>query len=256
MNSELVRNILKRELALKKISYLELSKRLKISLPTVKRMMNSRKFRIDELESVLDVLDLDWVALANQVQKMEFKRTKLSHKQESFLVNKPKETYAYIRLCLGQKPRELSQHLGIDSQSLQKIINELEATEFLRSNAKNGIQILVKPPFAFDEGSGFVKKFFTKACHKIFDDILLTQLSKKLVLDSGKDIAYPREIYLTKKTFNQFKLDLVNLISLYAKKSLEEIRFSDVSELIPVTQLFVLAEYPLWKKILWDFGSD
>ncbi len=133
---------LKKHLKQKGITYSQLGGHLELSEASVKRLFSASSFTVKRLESICQLLELDFYELAKLARGQSELSAELSESQESALAANPKLLSVFYLLLNGWQPKEIKQQFDINDAELVKLLSHLDHLKLLELHPNNRVKLL------------------------------------------------------------------------------------------------------------------
>lgn len=238
-----IQEALKFMLARRGLRLQDLATKLKISLPTAKRLLNQDDLSMDRVMEICDWLGMsfrDVVELASQ-QKTQYHL--ISLEQEVFLSTRQSH-FAFLRaLQKGESVEAVQQSNGLTSLDALKYLQDLETMGFVRRHEDDRLELVVKDGMDWRDDGPLRKAFMGKwinQCGEHFSQEGAVGSETVLEISQRK---------MSVETFRQMRGELDELSRKYAAISRLERELRKVDELQFYTCLFVGDGWvaPMWR---------
>ena len=133
---------LKKHLKQKGITYAQLATHLDLSEASVKRLFSESSFTVKRLESICQLLELDFYDLARLARGQSELSAELSDTQESALAANPKLLSVFYLLLNHWQPDEIGQQFEIDAVELIKLLAQLDHLHLIELHPNNRVKLL------------------------------------------------------------------------------------------------------------------
>lgn len=234
---ELIKTIMKK----KGYKYEDLAKALKVSVPTIKRILNKEELSMERFFAILAWLGLNhaqFAKLAEEYRKEEF--AGYSEEQERFLLEHPDHHYFLAELMDGYSPQQLAKRFNLNPYSLQKYLFDLDRLNFIELQAEGKVRLLNKGQVRTKEGGTLDRQYAEKWCHltkTIFHEAIMAgDTSPRLFSRSGLNLLLRRE------SFEQLRSDIIKLKEKYASISSMEKVLEPHENLLRTYFTFLIAD--------------
>jgi hypothetical protein len=195
-DSLLVLEALKVLLKQQKQNYRALARHLKISVPSVKRAMNSASTPLSRIEEIASFLGLSLFEVLELARRESVENFHFTKEQEEFLAAHP-HYFAYFDEVIRNSPAEIEKKHGISRRSTLLYLKKLERLGLLELHPGDVVKHRVRGQIIWDDhgalGKTFsramVKNMAARAVEKIGDpgSIFLELSGWKLSLEEYKD---------------------------------------------------------------------
>jgi transcriptional regulator with XRE-family HTH domain len=250
-----LREILKKRLDQRGMTYAALAKKVGVSLPTMKRWMTKDEFSVEALDAMLRELGLSWQELTGVLDGSEIERHPISERDETFLASHSKEAFVFLLLAMQYDFSEIQNELELTAKALEAILLKLDRCNIIAYSGPNNIRVLIRIPFRFSEDGKFSQKYFEPAAKLMFEELVLGNPGFQNVFNPAVPLIRLSEMYLSPKSLVRFKADLWEVVEKYRDLSRIETSFKRRDELFPVAFLIALERFPLWRKVMWEASS-
>ncbi len=240
-----IRSFLKQTLRQREITYSELADELKVSEPTVKRLMAGQRISINDLEKICLFLGISPTELLQMANKDNAEFTTLTYEQEEFLCLHPKIDYLFMRITFGFKVDQVAQDLNFSEIETENALCKLEKIGLIKVGKKRNVLIRKRSPFHWIPDGPFEKKYrfsFLRAAS--------LRLEELLFLEKPGSIAEAFELYLCQENQDKLVREIKELISRYKKITKIDQVTTPVNSLRPMTVLLGATQFNTWEKIL------
>lgn len=175
LNAKQLLGSLKDILRQKKVTYSDLSKKLKVSLPTVKRWLNSPNLSIGELLQVCELVGItlkDLVAYSDNFFEKPFRFT---IEQETFLASHPNYLAYFYELKNQVSPVKIEKKYQLSRASTKKYLRDLARIGLLKDDATiDSAKVVATASVVWDD-YGPLGQVFSKEMLRLLTDRMLKQ---------------------------------------------------------------------------------
>lgn len=196
-------------------TYEDLAKALKVSLPTVRRILTKEDIGLERLLAICQWLGVSLEELASLANQSPLKISYLTEEQEEFFASFP-DAYTYLRyLGRGMAPKEIEEQFKISSKATKWYLTELTTLGLIEA-VSSKVRFKISWPTNW-RYPGALEKKFGRAIYRAGMDHLLDRVVKQdgkfenadffLMLDS---------LLLSDRTYEQY---LEELREIYRKFS-------------------------------------
>ncbi len=140
------RLILAVKLVMKKnrVRHADLAKALKLSIPTMKRILSRGPLSMERLMQICDALEIGFYELVEIAKEKSSEALKwMSVEQEDFLLKNPDATEYLIRIMNGATPEQIQAEVELSDIRSRKYLTRLETAGLI---IKSGTRYKVSPP--------------------------------------------------------------------------------------------------------------
>ncbi|NVJ61559.1 MAG: helix-turn-helix transcriptional regulator [Gammaproteobacteria bacterium] len=181
--SELLKT-LKQQLRQAGITYAQLATELEMSEANIKRMFSQGKMSIQRMERICDLLQIDFLQLAQMASKQRSQITELSYEQEQEVVSNKKLLLLTNLVISRWTFDEIMAVYRFDEHELTQLLAKLDRLKMIELLPGNRIKLLVSSIFKW-QPNGPVQQFFEKNIQTEFFRSRFQDESEKLVFISG-----------------------------------------------------------------------
>jgi len=175
---------LKRSLKQQGITYAELSRRLRLSESSVKRMFSKRSFSLQRLEQICNLAGLEISDLVELMNEQREFLTELTPEQEQILVADPKLLVLTYLLINGWRLREVTANFRIDEQEMDRLLIQLDRARIIELLPFNRVKLLTARNFTWRK-DGPIQKLFARQVQGEFLDSTFSGSSEQLRFVGG-----------------------------------------------------------------------
>ena len=157
-------SVIKKALKSKGITYRELSQRLEVSEPTVKRLFSTKELTMSRLEQICGVIDLslfDVLKLASP--NHEHMASILSLEQERALAEDARLFAYFYKLCLGLGPSEIRAQFGVSPKVESRFLIKLEKLRLAERQVGEKVKLMVGRSLDWMKKGPLVQKYGAQA---------------------------------------------------------------------------------------------
>ena len=150
---------LKKHLKQKGITYAQLAAHLALSEASVKRLFSESSFTVKRLESICQLLELDFYELAKLARGQSELSAELSEAQEAALAANPKLLSVFYLLLNHWQPDEVSQQFEIGAAELVKLLAQLDHLRLIELHPNNRVKLLTHTTLQWRAGGPIRKQY-------------------------------------------------------------------------------------------------
>ena len=246
-----IRSLLKARMRQRGISYAALAKDTGVSLATVKRWLTRDDLPVEKLEAILRRLDYSWGELMGAVDSQGDGRAAPTAKQENFIARHPREAMVLILIFVGFSFVGICQELNLSEKELTVILFALDKNNLIAYENNAAIRPLLKLPLRWTEAGVFSQRYFQPVIQEVFEEIVRKKKGFSHSFQPSQPLVSVGETYLTEKSLVRLKADLWELLEKYRDVARVERSVTNLEDRKPVTFLFAIDQFPLWKNVLW-----
>jgi DNA-binding Xre family transcriptional regulator len=151
--------VLKQHLKQKGITYAQLAARLDLSEASVKRLFSESSFTLKRLESVCEILELDFFELARLARGQSELSAELSEAQEAALAGNPKLLSVFYLLLNQWQLPEIGREFEISEAELVGLLTRLDRLQLIELHPNNNIKLLTHSTLHWRVG-GPIRKMY------------------------------------------------------------------------------------------------
>lgn len=175
---------LKQQLKQAGITYARLAQELEMSEANVKRMFSQSKMPIQRMERICDLLQIDFLQLAQLANKQRTQITELTLEQEEELVANKKLLLLAQLLMSRWTLEEVCEVYQFEEHELTQLLAKLDRIRFIELLPGNRVKLLVSSFFKW-QPDGPVQRFFEQNIQVEFFKSRFKDDTEKLVFISG-----------------------------------------------------------------------
>jgi transcriptional regulator with XRE-family HTH domain len=143
---------LKRSLKERGLTYAQVARHLKLSLPSVKRLFSTADFSLERLDQVCELLGLEPTQLFEQMREREAPVTRLTAAQEREIVADPR-LFLMAWLILNRwRIEEIVQAFKFTEREAQKYLIKLDRLKLIELQPGNRARLRVNPNLSWQPG--------------------------------------------------------------------------------------------------------
>lgn len=150
---------LKKHLRQKGITYAQLGAYLQLSEASVKRLFSESSFTLKRLESICQLLDLDFYELAKLARGQSELRAELSEAQEAALAAAPKLLGVFYLLLNQWQPDEVQQQFEIGAPELVQLLAQLDRLQLIELHPNNHVKLLTHTTLQWRVGGPIRRRY-------------------------------------------------------------------------------------------------
>jgi len=150
-------------------TYAEIARQLKLSEISIKRSFSQRNFKLDRLEQICKLIDLELSDLLRLADEQETKISSLTIEQEQELINDTK--FLLVAICVQNawQLEEILENYNLTKPECIKYLIRLEAHGLIRLLPGNRVRRLLAQDFHWCVG-GPIEKFYEQQVQREFFD--------------------------------------------------------------------------------------
>jgi len=150
---------LKKHLKQKGLTYAQLATHLQISEASVKRLFSESTFTVRRLESICQLLELDFLELARLARGQQELKGELSESQEQALAEQPRLLGVFYLLLNQWQVKEIARQFEIAETELLQLLMKLERLGLIELHPANRIRLLTHTTLQWREGGPIRMKY-------------------------------------------------------------------------------------------------
>ncbi len=234
IRSEIVLEILKRELKARKMKYEDLAEELGMSVSGLKKSLASRDLTIARLQTICDVLGLSLVQVLTLADDSKVQDVYLTNEQELLLLRNPLIFHLYWKLRFDSVP--LHQYMQQSKESRDEIrarLRKLESVGLLRYNSKGDIEFSDKGMIRWNNDGPLVQHLNRKWSTELIDSIIEKKDSAAVL-----NLAL---LQLNDESWAKLKVEMKELVERYSTRSQRD-RFQNKADKLKPVALLVVAD--------------
>ncbi|WP_144391595.1 helix-turn-helix domain-containing protein [Pleionea sediminis] len=175
---------LKKQLKQAGVTYAQLATGLEMSEANVKRMFSQGNMTLQRMEKICDLLQLDFLQLAQFANKQRSQVTELKLEQEEELVANKKLLLLAQLLLSRWTLEEVQEVYEFEEHELTQLLAKLDRIRFIELLPGNRVKLLVSSFFKW-QPNGPVQRFFEQNIQVEFFRSRFNDETEKLIFISG-----------------------------------------------------------------------
>ena len=175
---------LKRALRQQGITYAELSRQLRLSESSVKRMFSKRSFSLQRLEQICNLAGLEISDLIELMNEQREYLTELTPEQEELLVVDPRLLLLTYLLINGWRLREVTANFMIEEREMEQLLIKLDRARIIELLPFNRMKLLTARNFTWRK-DGPIQQLFARQVQTEFLDSTFSGASEQLRFVGG-----------------------------------------------------------------------
>lgn len=177
---------LKKYLKAKGITYRELGEKLELSESTIKRLFSEESISLKRLESICDVLELEFYELAKMSKNRDGENSEiLSIEQERHLANHPKLLMFFYLIISGWPVSLISEEYEFTQLEISKFLLELDQLGVIELHSNNRVRLIVSQN-VFWRKDGPLWKIYESRVRNEFLNYPFNLSNERLTFGTGK----------------------------------------------------------------------
>lgn len=174
-----IMSALKKQLRYAGITYAHLADVLNMSEANIKRMFSQKNMPLQRVEIICDLLDMDFLQLAQFARKQRYEIGELTMEQEKELLANKKLLLLAQLLLSRWTLSEILEHYQYQSHELTQLLAKLDRIKFIELLPGNRIKLLVSNRFKWQD-NGPIQRFFEQYIQVEFFQSWFNQPNEKL----------------------------------------------------------------------------
>lgn len=216
-------DILKRIIRSKGLTYKDLSEKMHLSEPTVKRLFQERDCKLSRLSAICDVLDIQLIDLLDLESRSLVMPELLSIDVEQQLSQRRALLLFFLMLTMDIPIDVLKERNQLADSDIYQYLRELEKLELLELKEENHFRLLVSTPIKWRKDGPL---------QAVLVDINQRFIKETLITSGQEDFPfYSSSRMLSKKSAQRFYEEVVQLHHNFQKQSSLDQAFYPPSEL-------------------------
>ncbi len=175
---------LKRQLKAQGKTYADVAKALDLSEASVKRLFSEQNFTLQRLDSLCQLLGVDFVQLIQQMDQQQRKVSSLTMEQEEEIAGDLGLILVAVCCLNGYSFEEILQQFRIEETELIRKLAKLDRLKFIELLPKNRIKLLVSPNFTWNP-NGPIQRFFLDKVEQDFFQSRFDRETEQLIVVNG-----------------------------------------------------------------------
>lgn len=189
-----------------------LAKFLGLSLPMVRKVLNSDDFTLERLIKISAFLNLSIYELIEISKVKEFDKFTYTIEQDKFLAQNIVNVIVLIKLVRFQKFDHILKDLKISKRSLESILINLDRLNLVRYRDQNSISLTPSWPFKMIPKGPQEKKYIKKWFQIVWDKVT-TNCEFSIHNSTEENSLHRFEVICHPSTIKKFKDDLNELLT-------------------------------------------
>ncbi|MDX9730767.1 MAG: helix-turn-helix transcriptional regulator [Bdellovibrionales bacterium] len=264
VQSQRIKTALKTQLKKKQMTYEDLAKHLKVSVPTVKRYLGAEEITVGRLLEICELLDLSLEQLAKIAEIGENKDERFTEEQEKFFAKNPNYFAYFLKICEGLSPVQIAEKYGLNRRSTDKYLIGLENQGTVRVTGKTKVKSAFRDMPSFGRGVLAKAYFesFIQRYSKFFVEFIHAGLSasEREVSKKRESVRYSGQVLkMSKVSYQKWEKEIESLLKLMSEvASVEEKTLPEkelASSVFVVGHGFIESDNPFLKRLDTTFGE-
>ena len=243
-DGERIRYAIKTLIKNKGFQYKDAAAVLNVSVPTVKRILNSDEISLDRLIRVCQWLDVSVFELMEMSQETKLQPNSFSLEQECFLANNLLGLQIFRACIMRLSILDMRQRYQISELELYKLLREMEDLGLVVLT-KDNVRLKIKWPFAWRPGGPMDKTYK----QEIINSIARKAHEQTIDTSSPPAMARPFELLLSSEHRSSFLADTTKLYEEYQRLSKMDMLLLKPDELEETAGLFAIGRFCVWDEM-------
>lgn len=217
----------------------QLAEYLDLSLPSIKKLLNSEDIGFERLVRIANFFGLNVSDLMSMAFEKDTALTKVSKKQERFICSKPIYTKILKSLFCSFSKEEIKRHYSLSAKYLESRLREMEQQGLLTLDSKGSIQLEVCWPLKYEDPKAIsMKRFLSWTIASM----------RKIISDYQKDrgFIYRFEYYCSDKTKKELESDMREIIEKYKIQASSDMKRLPKSKLNFFSAITAVGSFSGW----------
>lgn len=244
-----IRSVIRAMMKKNGYKYVDLAKALRVSEPTVKRIMTRDDFSLERLILISEWLGLSVTKLMELASADTSSRTEFTPAQEEFLARSPRVLVLFYLLATGWQPEQIEGRYGFRQKEIRKALSDLERIGLLEVWPGKRVRVKIRGYFRMSLDGPMKRAFSAKAADLIWSGI------RRKTDDSGRSRAHPAllfapfELTLKDESYRELLQELSALLEKYRAVSATQISLEKRERLKTYSGILMSDEYFVWPDI-------
>ncbi len=209
-----IQTTIKNSLKASGVKYEQLAKKLNLSLPSVKRILNSDDISLSKLIEISRCIGVDFFELIEQAKEQTAQVYEFSLEQENTL-SKDFQHFLVFRLMLMNTDLDnIQSELKINRIELNRSIKALEKCQLIELWPNDKIKILAHFPFQWIENGPLEKTYKKKIIEKVQKEMTKYGINRSTPKDSMQCAA--KELFLTTEEQRSYISEMQTVFKKYS----------------------------------------
>jgi transcriptional regulator with XRE-family HTH domain len=175
---------IKRQLKARGFTYAAVAKALDLSEASVKRLFSESNFTLQRLESLCELMSMDFVELVQEMEAGQKQMTKLTREQEEEIANDLELLLVTVCVISGYTFQEIIAQDQIQETSCIRKLAKLDKLKIIELLPNNRIKLLVSRNFSWHP-DGPIQRFFLDKVAKDFFHSRFNRDTERLLVVNG-----------------------------------------------------------------------
>jgi hypothetical protein len=246
-----IRNAIRSLMKKKRLHYVELAQTLKISVPTVKRMLTQADFPIERLIAIAAWLGVGFQDLIDLALTKSGSSTHFTDTQEEYFIREPRGFLYFHRLYSGVPKEKIKDMLGLSGAEERRILSDLDRVGLIERIQDERVRLKGAGFFRMQPKGKMEKIFFPKMVEAIWKNIRKRVSGFARAEDIHDPVFFiPYELTLREEHYRNLTRELQEVIAKYRAISTAEIQLFDRDKLLQISGLLMASEFDCWPAAL------
>lgn len=248
-----LRSAIKRLMKKNGYRYADLAKALKLSIPTIKRMLTRDDLPLERAVSVAHWLGISFSQLVELANQNSSGVALFSEAQENFFIQSPRAFLYFHLLLTGWSKEYILKNFGFTLRESERIQFALEKIGLVEVWPESRLRLKTRAPHRMIPGGKMETIFFDKVVESIFRTIRKrTRGYADAENLSSPTLFRPFEIVMQSKTYLKMARELREVVEKYRAIGVSELQLESREKLKHVSGLIVADFYYSWTEALGD----
>ncbi len=175
---------LKQELKSQGKTYTDVANVLELSEASVKRLFSEKNFTLQRLETICELLHLDFSDLVQKMNREQRQLTQLTHDQEKEIASDLLLLLVAVSVINGLSAADILSHYDISETECIRKLAKLDRLKVIDLLPGNRVKLLVAPNFHWLP-NGPIQKFFQDKVEQDFFNSRFDRSTEKLIVSNA-----------------------------------------------------------------------
>lgn len=175
---------LKRQLKAQGLTYADVAEAIDLSEASVKRLFSEQNFTLQRLDSLCQMLGVDFVQLVQSMEQQKRRMSSLTLEQEKEIAGDLGLLLVAVCTLNGYTFEEIVAQFKIEDTELIRKLAKLDRLKFIELLPKNRIKLLVSPNFTWNP-NGPIQQFFLDKVNQDFFQSRFDGETEQLIVVNG-----------------------------------------------------------------------
>jgi transcriptional regulator with XRE-family HTH domain len=246
-----VRDVLKKLMKQQGFEYSELAKALRVSVPTVKRIMTKDDLPLERLIHIAAWLGTSVGEIFELAASDRPGTNSFSDKQEKFLAASPRALLYFHALFTGLQPNDIEARFKFGKKEAHTALAALEEAKLIEVWPQGRVRVMIHGPIRLSPGGAFEKAYREKVGRSVFNELQRRAFGDKKLLKTSNPVLFRVfEMTTRPETLARLNTEMLDLIEKYRALSVQQLKLERREDLISVTGIVGACEFYPWAEIL------